>query len=279
MDLKSYFYLTFMLALRFLLKSVRCEPLFGDEVSLVKSNQFSSVVLLRLKLKRYPEKDQEAFCTGTLISRKRILTASSCLKDGEYIKKIEVFLSHPEQCIDCKHYEVSLPWKTYEDWAHELQLILRYPKNDIIILELTEEVIEESVKPARLASEKEMRKLEGSKARMVGWVIVASEFPYSKIYQYFGKVKINSKTECKLASENLPGPSTGYLDTYLCTERDRHVFSTELDVGGPLFNKDGKIVGVFKETRSSKSDKIFDSKSLNGIHVFTSIDFYRYYIE
>lgn len=97
----------------------RVESLIGSKITSGSYGEFSFIASIRT----YPQRKN--FCTGTLITKKHVITSKHCIvnKKPEQIRIVFEFVSLQEVAIA---YEVA-SWVTYDSWADRLGI----PKDQI----------------------------------------------------------------------------------------------------------------------------------------------------
>jgi hypothetical protein len=109
--------------------------MIGANIFDAQENEFDFVVSLMKKgiLTSNPVMDH--ICTGTLITRKDIVTAEHCIR-GRDISRTEIMLGSVD-LKKCFTYYI-LWWITYEEWAEIEKIHLEFILNDIAVIRVIE---------------------------------------------------------------------------------------------------------------------------------------------
>ncbi|KAJ8668674.1 hypothetical protein QAD02_010337 [Eretmocerus hayati] len=233
-------------------------------------NELSFVVFIQLR--RSETSPSEPLCTGSLISKKHILTAEHCFKALRSPYLIEVLIGSPE-LKNCKVY-VPKSWTTYKKWAwlKNRSLKLKHREygpevDDIAIITLYKE-IKEKVKVAKLTS-KNNEKFYETGAQLARWSVHP---PYNEMVLVKTDAHIISLRKCEKFASILKRSEVFVHETELCGTIDSSITLAADDVGAPLFYKDRTIVGVLKGACS-------DDNCSGAIQVFSGLHHYKKFID
>ncbi|KAJ8675804.1 hypothetical protein QAD02_011590 [Eretmocerus hayati] len=181
-------------------------------------------------------------CTGSLISRNQVLTASSCLEDKE-LKDLNAFMGSTGLSLDFNVFDI-LSKKTYDDYLYESELsenTIHHGISDIAILELdTPQTIFE---PVTISYDSNSPTFE-DEVTFIGWGKMKDTETPPKA-QYVTR-KVLKKQVCddkaKIFSPNYRKFS--WSNKVFCIVGKPLAHVVDGDFGGPVLFDGNKLVGI-----------------------------------
>ncbi|XP_058810017.1 uncharacterized protein LOC131675163 isoform X2 [Phymastichus coffea] len=226
---------------------VEAIPLMGDRVVVAEPNEFPFVVSFR-------EKSMSGlfqhFCTGSLITRKHVISAAECF-EGKILSEIRVVVAG-------------------KNWASQV--------NDVIIVKLLSTISEKTTMPVSLSHLVDQQ-LYRTKALIVGWN-VTSTLPASSILLK-GEVTVLSPEQRKHQFKLVTNDKVTINNNYLATFAESYILINSGDTGGPLLDKNNHLIGITGDICPNRAWGNFSDEFLNNykFNVHLSVNYYREFIQ
>ncbi|XP_058810016.1 uncharacterized protein LOC131675163 isoform X1 [Phymastichus coffea] len=252
---------------------VEAIPLMGDRVVVAEPNEFPFVVSFR-------EKSMSGlfqhFCTGSLITRKHVISAAECF-EGKILSEIRVVVAGKNWASQGYLYDI-YSWLTYNSWAQNNGIPLTYLVNDVIIVKLLSTISEKTTMPVSLSHLVDQQ-LYRTKALIVGWN-VTSTLPASSILLK-GEVTVLSPEQRKHQFKLVTNDKVTINNNYLATFAESYILINSGDTGGPLLDKNNHLIGITGDICPNRAWGNFSDEFLNNykFNVHLSVNYYREFIQ
>ncbi|KAJ8667988.1 hypothetical protein QAD02_009651, partial [Eretmocerus hayati] len=217
------------------------ESLDSQNARFADLDEFPSVVSIGYKDAYNPITSQ--FCSGTVITRKHVMTHSLCLLQKSK-SRIQVFGGSTDILL-CDRYDVE-SWIKYNKWALANKIPGEPWTHQIAILTLQNAIDETKMQPAYLTS-KPLMSHNSLRATIVGWGM-SNDIGGSHVIRA-ADVQSMDKKECEKTAATTVRKAAVADQKIICT--DTEIVLSEEDVGGPVFYNKNILVAVNMEITKS----------------------------
>ncbi|KAJ8675609.1 hypothetical protein QAD02_011395 [Eretmocerus hayati] len=221
------------------------EPLHGDihsEIAPILGSRMPYVALITDRTKSNTLGYH--LCTGTLLTKDKVLTSTSCIKKSESIQNLEVtFETTNEKLGRHKRFRVRSIY-TYEEWCmnHQNCFFDKYT-DDLCFLKL--DTIDVGIPYAVLSQVKKFP-VTGSSMKLIGWGHTRDDFFPKSAHKAYAVLL--SKPQCEQRVRKLvPSCLSNVVlpERVMCAAADPPVLAVHGDYGGPVFyERDRSISGM-----------------------------------
>ncbi|XP_058797220.1 complement factor D-like isoform X2 [Phymastichus coffea] len=149
-------------------------------------------------------------CSGVLVADHYVLTIMSCLQVRG--------------------------WYSYDTWAARQNLPDIRGENDIAMIKLSRRPI--NVAPVRM-SKFNKQQVQGKTAMILGWTRLQNAEPLTK-----GIVNILKDEDCSKMMSRITNRNHNISSKIICTFAEPYVLLENRDIGGPLLDQDGELLGI-----------------------------------
>ncbi|XP_058797252.1 atrial natriuretic peptide-converting enzyme-like [Phymastichus coffea] len=217
-----YFYIIQQL----LLFTARVEPLSGQEIVAANNLDISFMASIQNTTGYH-------ICSGVLVTFQYVLTILNCLQ-GKPVNYFRIAFG----MTDLQHL---LPcginaWYSYYTWAAGQNLSDIRDENDIALIKLSIEPM--NGVPIRL-TQWNKQQLQGKTAMILGWTRLQNSDQLTK-----GIVNILKDEDCSKMMNRITNRNHTISSKIICTFAEPYVLLEKRDVGGPLLDQDGNLLGI-----------------------------------
>ncbi|XP_058800808.1 chymotrypsin-1-like [Phymastichus coffea] len=214
-------------------------PLIGTKVRDARPNELPFVVSIA---RRAQSNDthfvNRHFCTGTLISRRSILTVEHCF-GGLALSDIEIIAGSEDVSLGDKYYPES--WITYKEWKKNKKGYMEFLHHDIIVLTLEGKGVRPEIHPATILTFAPTDLIR-SIVRIAGWgVSIDGKCP---LVLKTALTTVLCEEECRKRASDLSRNDLLIMENYFCSSAKPGVLSSYGDSGAPILNKRKQLVGL-----------------------------------
>ncbi|KAJ8668260.1 hypothetical protein QAD02_009923 [Eretmocerus hayati] len=241
-------------------------PLTGENVIPAENSGFPFIVSIQDE-KQGGDVNQKHICTGTLISRKHILTTAHCFDDQSRLDGYQILYGSSD-LRECDRYSLKSRI-SYKEWSKKTGKTPAFVDNDIAILTMSREISTPSFQPASL-SKKNVYQFYGLIAETAGWGdMMNHESPF---FLQTASLEILDHESCSQKLNLILGYAVELITPYLCSTAAPYTKISFGDSGGPIFYKGRKIIGINKGFGRSYSSNPVET----NVHI--ALNFYRGFI-
>ncbi|KAJ8675610.1 hypothetical protein QAD02_011396 [Eretmocerus hayati] len=224
------------------------DPLFGTAQSrILKTDTREHSKYLALIVNKSSKNDAEHhLCTGTLISRRQVLTSASCIAKVSNINQLEIIFGTTSLDSTRHHTFEVLSKLTYGDWCKDIRDCFYDERTDDICI-LRIKSIAYGIPYAKIAGiSSNLEKsypLPGVQIELFGWGHTKSEFRPS--FPSKGYLEVIAKLDCEARVKQLVPSCLSDIELpekVFCAVANPPIHAVEGDFGGPAFYNDGKTI-------------------------------------
>ncbi|KAJ8670114.1 hypothetical protein QAD02_001373 [Eretmocerus hayati] len=242
------------------------DPLSGESVRPALKKEFPFVVSIGYKIGATNMINSQ-FCGGTVITKKHVVTAASCLKD-KFPFHLEI-LGGSHDINLCDRYEIA-SWITYNSWASKNKQLKEFESLHIAIITLSKEFDESKIEPV-LISSKPLKHYYGLTGVLVGWGDT-KDGKTPEILQT-SPVSILTKQKCMDKSKLLSTKKLIDEDKLLCSELSPSLMHG--DEGGPLLYGRNILIGInIKRNLDNPHNEFFTVNYHNSLNNYRNFFYY-----
>ncbi|XP_058797216.1 azurocidin-like isoform X1 [Phymastichus coffea] len=218
-----YFYIIQQL----LLFTARVEPLSGQKIVEANDQEFPFMASIQ-------NISGHHICSGVLVADHYVLTIMSCLQ-GRNVSQTRIVFRMADLQQSFALYRVR-GWYSYDTWAARQNLPDIRGENDIAMIKLSRRPI--NVAPVRM-SKFNKQQVQGKTAMILGWTRLQNAEPLTK-----GIVNILKDEDCSKMMSRITNRNHNISSKIICTFAEPYVLLEKGDIGGPLLDQDGDLLGI-----------------------------------
>ncbi|XP_058797267.1 chymotrypsin B-like [Phymastichus coffea] len=218
-----YFYIIQQL----LLFTAKVEPLSGQKI--VEANDLEFPFMASIQ-----DNNGYHLCSGVLITNHFVITVKHCL-ESEILRHIRIAFGMTDLQQTFQRCKIS-GYYTYDDWAARLHLSEGSDTENIAMVKLVRQPL--NAVPVHL-SKFNKQQVQGKMAMILGWTRRQNAEQLTK-----GIVKILKNEDCSKMMHRITNKNFYISSKTICTFAEPYVLLENGDLGGPLLDQDGDLLGI-----------------------------------
>ncbi|XP_058797250.1 chymotrypsin B-like [Phymastichus coffea] len=218
-----YFYIIQQL----LLFTARVEPLSGQEIVAANDLEFPFMASIQ-------DNNGYHLCSGVLIAHLLVITVKHCL-ENKILGNIRIAFGMTDLQQTFQMCKIS-GYYTYDDWAARLHLSEGSDTENIAMVKLVRQPL--TAVPVHL-SKFNKQQVQGKTAMILGWTRLQNAEPLTK-----GIVNILKDEDCSKMMSRITNKNFYISSKTICTFAEPYVLLEIGDIGGPLLDQDGGLLGI-----------------------------------